>query len=186
MRILALAILATGMVLEARRPGPRRMIRTIRSACKSTKAGMTTISNADIPRWHSAICQHQAAPPNALSTRITQAQKRRRDDETGRIGAFIELIPSLVLSSASTGSSEKETGARGELRPLGVLLNAVPSSAGPARSDNSQASKFVPRAPGPPAQSSDLEPLQIAAVRPAHHIRTYSSIGAKRCVLFWP
>jgi hypothetical protein len=68
------------------------MIRTIRSACKSTRVGKTFTSNAAIPRWHSAICQHRAEPPSASSTRITRAQKCRRDDETAGIAASIELI----------------------------------------------------------------------------------------------
>jgi hypothetical protein len=63
MRILALAILAIGMTSAASRLGPRPMIRTIRSACKSTRTGGTFTSNAAIPRCHSAICQHRAAPP---------------------------------------------------------------------------------------------------------------------------
>ena len=67
------------------------MIRSTRSACKSTKAGTTITSNAAIPRWHSATCQHRAAPHSASSIHITRAQKHHRDDESGGIAASIEL-----------------------------------------------------------------------------------------------
>ncbi len=60
---------------------------------QSTKAGTTITLNAPIPRWHSAMPQHRAAPHSASSTRITRGAKQRRpDDETGGIAASIELI----------------------------------------------------------------------------------------------
>src|SRR6266404_714968 len=66
------------------------MIRSIRSACKSTRAGTTITSNAAIPRWHSATCQHRGDQRNASSIHITRVQKRRRGDATGAIAASTE------------------------------------------------------------------------------------------------
>ena len=92
MIILALAILTMATVPAApRRLSHKLMTLPIRSASKSTRA-LTTISlNAPIPRWHSAMPHHRAAPHSALLTRITGVQKRRPGDEIAGIAVTIEL-----------------------------------------------------------------------------------------------
>src|SRR5260370_4060071 len=104
------------------------MIRSIRFACKSTKAGGTITSNAPIPRWQSAICQHRAALHSASSTRITRVQKRRRGDETGGIAAFIELIQRMG------GTPDAHAGRASDIAPCpkGPDSDITPKNLGPA------------------------------------------------------
>ncbi len=82
-------------ILAAATLRPRHIVRTIRSACKST-AEREDISRAAIPRWRSALCQHRGARPSASSIHILCQRNRL----IGGIAAHTKCLAALCPTSS--------------------------------------------------------------------------------------
>ncbi len=94
------------------KPEPRHMIRLFRSACTSSPWEEALTRIAPSLRWPNARCRLPAARPSATSTRITRAQRRRKDETTGGIAASIELIQLDDLACPRTSSGRITPGSR--------------------------------------------------------------------------